>query len=229
MKPSLLQTKDGSYTLYNEELDETYHAMQGAYSESMHVYINNGLNKITKNEIHIFEIGFGTGLNAFLTAHFGRDKKIFYTALEPYQLDISTLEIFYNNIPIQPTKNWTDNITKNKTSISINDNFHLNIIPLAIENFGFNELNDKYFNMPFTGFDMVYYDAFAPSKQAEIWDITNLEKVINVMKEESRFVTYCSNGNLKRCLKSHNFQLPYTPGLPPKYEITSAFRKISAT
>ena len=86
MQKNIITTKDGSHSIFIQELNETYHSIHGAITESQHIYINNGINKIKKKKISILEIGFGTGLNTMLTLQ--KDKKnVYYITLEPFMLN----------------------------------------------------------------------------------------------------------------------------------------------
>ena len=86
-------TQDGSYSLYDSNLNETFHSRKGALTESLHVYINEGLKYFVKEypktlSLNVFEMGFGTGLNAILTKRFSESNniKIFYTSIDKYPL-----------------------------------------------------------------------------------------------------------------------------------------------
>ena len=89
MKRTVIQTKDGSSTIHIEEIDETYHSIHGAIQEAKHVFIEAGFHQLTKEQTHILEIGFGTGLNALLTANYTYlvKQQIHYVGLEAYPVD----------------------------------------------------------------------------------------------------------------------------------------------
>lgn len=205
----IIVTSDGSNSLLNTELDETYHSRHGAVQESVHVFINNGLDKIQGNEISILEIGFGTGLNALLTAL--SDKKISYTSLEAFPLD---KEVF-DSLNYEP-KNLLQQLHSAVWDewVQVNPNFTLKKIHTTLQEVS---LTDKY--------DLIYFDAFAPSKQPEMWELPILKKVCDTLTPGGIFVTYCAKGQLKRDLKSLGMEVETLPGPPGKKEMVRGTKK----
>jgi len=216
----LVTTKDGSQTLYVKSINETYHSLNGAVSESSHVFIGNGFNYLLNqgfNNIKLIEIGFGTGLNAFLTLIESIKYKIDveYTALEPSPLDQSIIEKL----------NYGKNIGHNdedkfallhqvpwERKVEINKNFTLIKLKSKLE--AFDPGSRK--------FDLVYFDAFAPSKQPEIWRLENLAKLFSSMGKKGVFVTYSAMGKLKRDLRLVGFEVESLPGPTGKREMVRA-------
>lgn len=217
-KLELIVTKDGSHSLYNSELQETYHSVGGAIEESKYIYINEGLKIVSSklNSIKILEVGLGTGLNAILTLKEAEDSKlnIYYATLEPYPL---TNEITGNlNYPDLLPEYLKENFLKLHSSsweknIQLTPHFHFTKKQTRLEEF---ETDEK--------FDLVYFDAFAPSKQADIWNINNLKKVRSMMNQGGTLVTYCSRGQFKRDLKEVGFTVESLPGPLGKREMTRA-------
>lgn len=214
----IIESGDGSHTLFHAALNETYHSMHGAVQESEHVFIQYGLEPLlsTKKMIKIFEVGFGTGLNAWLTYKkiANSEIKITYHSLEPYPLkeDIYTQ---LNYTKGSEDKNLQDfflqlHHAEWDTEIELNNNFTLRKIKQTLEDYIVTDQN----------FDLVYYDAFAPSKQAEVWLPENIQKVYSLLNKEGILVTYCARGQFKRDLKEIGFLVETLPGPPGKKEMT---------
>ncbi|GGZ35553.1 hypothetical protein GCM10007049_31220 [Echinicola pacifica] len=215
----LIETEDGSHSLYVPELDETYHSFHGAYRESIHVFFLYGLDHWYmhhphKQPIRIFEVGFGTGLNAWLSLVWAEQNKIpvLYHSIEPFPIE----EELYTQL----------NYPKLDEDISHYQGY-------------FEELHraewDKgdsvtpYFNMKkdkttleevkLYPTDMVFFDAFAPSKQPELWTKDILQKVVDALNPGGVFVTYCAKGQVKRDLAACGLQVETLPGPPGKKEM----------
>lgn len=215
MKRELVYTDDGSVTLYLPEMDEHYHSTFGAIQESLHIYIEQGLLQTKSNEISVLEIGFGTGLNAFLSYCIASQNNlaINYLSLEKYPLneeEISRLNypesIFTEHTlafrKIHETKwnEWAD----------ISPEFRLKKIQADLITYQFEAAPQ---------FDLVYYDAFAPVKQPEMWTDEVLQKVAATVKKDGILVTYCAKGAVRRSLAAAGFAMERIPGPPGKKEI----------
>lgn len=215
----VIETGDGSRSLLNTALNESYHSTKGAMSESDYVFIQKGLKEAGKKEMKIAEFGFGTGLNSILTLMAGAEEemKIEYVSIDNFPLNmISVRELGYEDI--LPAK-YTASFYKiheadwNKT-VAITDNFRLHKI-----------LSDFESASPGTGFDLIYFDAFAPSKQPEAWSLRILEKCHEMLSEGGILVTYCAQGQFKRNLKSLGFTVEGLKGPPGKKEMTRAIKE----
>jgi len=215
-KIEIIKTEDGSHSLYIPDMKETYHSTHGALRESEYVFIKNGLDLIeTGNEINILEVGFGTGLNTFLTFLESEREalKIFYQTIEPYPLEENIFSAL----------NYPDLIAPDKSSFFYD--FHK--VPFG-EKIQFNKefVFQKHFQklellqMQPEFLDLVYFDAFAPSKQPELWELGNFEKIYGWMKNEGVIVSYCASGQFKRNLKAAGFFVETLPGPPGKKEMT---------
>lgn len=214
----IITTADGSQTIFLPELNEHYHSIHGALSESMHVFIEAGLQFALasgKKEIHLLEVGFGTGLNALLTLReAGKEKvNIFYTALEPFPL---TSEIISNyNISqineIQP--GWFSLLHAAPPNIwtTIENYFHFRKITERLEDISFD-----------TTFDLVYFDAFGPRAQPEIWSADNFKKIFAAMNPDGILVTYCSKGEVRRTMQAVGFTVTKLSGPRGKREMVRA-------
>lgn len=221
-KIEIIKTEDGSHSLYIPDMKETYHSTHGALRESEYVFIKNGLDLIPDNEINILEVGFGTGLNTFLTflESEKRELKIYYQTIEPYPLK----ENIFSEL------NYPEMIAPDKSSFFYD--FHK--VPFGEKNEinpGFifqkhlQKLEDLEMQPEF--FDLVYFDAFAPSKQPELWELGNFEKIFRWMKNEGVIVSYCASGQFKRNLKSAGFFVETLPGPPGKKEMTRGRKLLS--
>jgi tRNA U34 5-methylaminomethyl-2-thiouridine-forming methyltransferase MnmC len=215
MDKEFVITEDGSHTIYLPEMDEHYHSTHGAIQESLHIYINQGLFQVTKQEISILEIGFGTGLNAYLTYAFGDHKKlnISYFSIEKYPLpEIDYLKL---NYPSKIFPEYSDVFEKIHSSkwdsvVKISPEFSLQKVHADLLSFDFNCLPQ---------FDLVYYDAFAPGKQPEMWTDEIIQKVASAVKKDGILVTYCAKGSVRRAFLAAGFQMERIPGPTGKKEI----------
>lgn len=220
MKKEIIISKDGSHTLFVPELNETYHSTHGAYQEAMHVFIKSGLDFIKKEqEISIYEIGFGTGLNAFITAIYAlkNQTKINYQSIEAYPLDVTiTKQLNYIESVdeiYQPIYSKLHEVAWEKWE-TVNEYFHLKKMHQKLENTL--ELDKKA--------DLVYFDAFAPNHQEELWTVESLSKVAACTKKDGVFVTYCAQGQFRRNLKEAGFEVTKITGPPGKREMVRAFK-----
>ncbi len=216
-----LITEDGSHTLYIPELNETYHSIHGAIQESNYVYLEMGLNffvgKEHKKNIKIFEVGFGTGLNALLVAIYAESNQINvqYESLDAFPLlsseiiklnytdlikHLQVAELFHK-IHESPWDKWME----------ISPGFLLQKVNNTLQDY---EAQRQ--------FDVCFYDAFAPSKQPEMWELAMLKKVWGLLGINGVFVTYCAKGQLKRNLKEIGFAVDSLPGPPGKFEMVRA-------
>lgn len=208
-------TEDGSQTIYLPEMDEHYHSTHGAMNESLHIYIEQGLLKTTKKEISILEIGFGTGLNAFLTYGFAQQKdlSIHYYSLEKYPLTESEYTLL--NYPEQIFPEHAHIFRRLheaewNTLVDVSENFKLKKLHADLLTFDFQSIPQV---------DLVYYDAFAPSKQPAMWTDQILHKVAAKISEEGILVTYCARGTVRRALSDAGFSMERIPGPKGKKEI----------
>ena len=167
-------TEDGSHTLYNEKMNETYHSTHGAIQEANHVFILNGIRAVLNKDISILEVGFGTGLNAYLTYDFAlkNNMNILYTGLETFPLskEIINQLNYKSEIPNFDLEVFSE-IHKSKWNIKnkIKSNFILNKVHVSLQDF---TSNDK--------FDIIYYDALGPRAQKEMWEKSLFEKLFKM-------------------------------------------------
>lgn len=214
MKRELRLTSDGSPTLYVPELDETYHSMHGSVQEARHVFIENGLRFVAaeSKQVNILEVGFGTGLNALLTALYAKENafRVHYVGLDAYPVE----EEIWKAI------NYLDDPESKACYTEI----------MALP-FGVTEAHDASFTLckiacsiqewtTTEKFDLIYYDAFGPKAQPEMWALAIFEKLYSLLNPGGALVTYCAQGQFKRHLKSLGLRVEGLPGPPGKREMT---------
>jgi tRNA U34 5-methylaminomethyl-2-thiouridine-forming methyltransferase MnmC len=221
MNPELIITADGSHTLYVPRLNEHYHSTFGALSESKHIFIEAGLKQIPpgKRNVKILEIGFGTGLNALLSS-VETDKSgiiIHYRSLEPFPLNPAiTRQLNYPEL----LGGITGLLLKKlhdadwNREIKITDSFILNKVQSGLEKV---ELENNWF-------DLVFFDAFGPEVQPELWTERIFRKIFKSVKKEGLLVTYSVKGSVRRALKNAGFSVEKIPGPAGKREITRAIK-----
>jgi tRNA U34 5-methylaminomethyl-2-thiouridine-forming methyltransferase MnmC len=222
----IIQTQDGSHSLLNESLNETYHSTHGAIQESLHVFINNGLRHWVKKNpgqpISILEVGFGTGLNALLTLQESLEQKIkiCYTTIETFPVPFEVVDqLNYAQIlSNQLTEKYFKDLhaTEWDKAVKISPDFTLEKRQGKIQDLNFKDEN----------FDLVFFDAFAPNKQPEMWERPILEKIFGTLKGGSLFVTYCAKGQVKRDLRAVGFSVETLPGPPGKREMVRAAKSV---
>ena len=206
-------TEDGSHTLFLPEMDEHFHSIHGAIQESNHVFIENGLKKCSKQSINILEVGFGTGLNVFLT-YFNREgKEIHYYSLEKYPLN-------------------ENEFTRLNYAHQINEKLQTFFLKLhecewekeveVVPGFSLTKLNKDLTTTDFANlpkFDLVYFDAFAPNKQPEMWTDAIFSKISSHCSPGAIITTYCAKGEVRRSLQKNGYQIQRIPGPPGKKEM----------
>lgn len=215
----LITTADGSHSLFHAQLDETYHSKYGAIQESNHVFIHHGLQywveKTNRNSVSIFEVGFGTGLNAWLTYQFARRAGV--------QVHYHTVEAF----PL-PREIWMqlNYAAHDATTFSRLHEAQWDVDVEIDNTFTLRKHQGTLQEMALQGnADVIYFDAFAPGKQPDLWAFGMLEKVCRILTASGVFVTYCARGQLKRDLRTLTLVTETLPGPPGKKEMVRAIRK----
>ena len=215
-KLEVIQTADGSHTLFHPNLNEHYHSKNGSISESMHVFIKMGLQYkgLNKSKLRILEVGFGTGLNALLSFMYGGEIVISYTALEPFPLNKELIKQL-NYIELLSIESDADFINLHEcewnSKYKLNANFELLKCKTRLEDFNTNER-----------FDLVYFDAFAPRPQPELWDKKIFVKLFGLMDNNAVLVTYCAKGQVRRNMQEAGFTVQRLEGPPGKREMLRA-------
>ncbi len=221
MKRQAEKTKDGSSTLFVPELNQHYHSIHGALQESLHVFIGAGWDQFKgRDQISILEVGFGTGLNALLTAEraAAEGRKTAYTSIEKYPLTLA--EAGQLNYGQQlPSETATELLTKLHQApweewSPISQQFQLKKLRSDLRAF---EAENE--------FDLIYFDAFAPSAQPQLWTIAVFESMYRSLKPGGMLTTYCVKGEIRRNMKVAGFKVEKIPGPPGKREMARAWKK----
>lgn len=204
----LEKTADGSYTLFVPELDEHYHSIKGALTESEHIFINMGLKHSSVTEPHVLEIGFGTGLNAFLSLLEAdrSQRKVHFTTIERFPLDMDTVRNMNYPEQVAPehaTEYDALHLAPWNTDTSITTYFTLHKIEADFTNYQFSK-----------GYDVIYFDAFAPEKQPEMWSQALFDQLYSVLNKGGILTTYCAKGVIRRMLQTAGFTVERLPGPP---------------
>jgi tRNA U34 5-methylaminomethyl-2-thiouridine-forming methyltransferase MnmC len=208
-------TSDGSKTIFSETFQESYHSINGAVTESMHVFLNAGFAECDKNPISIFEVGFGTGLNAYLT-YLEADKQkiqVNYHSIELFPLDDSMIRILDYPAFLKADENifsalhgasWNE-------AVAISSTFKLMKIKEDLLEVN---LTNQY--------DLIYFDAFSPSQQPALWEESVFLKLYQHLNTGGILTTYCAKGDVRRTLKGIGFVTERLPGPPGKHEMLRA-------
>jgi len=214
----IIKTSDGSDTIFVPEIDEHYHSIHGAIQESTYIFIKNGFEVCKADPLNIFEVGFGTGLNALLTAirSIPGNKEVNYTAVEKYPLDKKIIN----------SLNYNDYTGENAGNI-----FHLihsaswNIKVNICKNFNLEKIETDFTARPPSGrYDLIYFDAFGPDKQPEMWTREIFNWIAAITNKRGILVTYSAKGEVKRNLRACGFDVTLLPGPPGKRQMISAVK-----
>lgn len=214
----LYVTQDGSHTVISSQYGVPYHSIHGALQETNHVFITHGFLNCDSDHIKILEVGMGTGLNVLATIHANRDlnKELIYHALEPNPLSSELLHrLNYGKYFSETTMMAFQEIHNAKwhTPIMLSDNFSFTKHKESLQSLDTTEQ-----------FDLVYFDAFAPNEQPELWTKAIFSSLYSLMNPNACLVTYCAKGQVKRDLRSVGFDIQSLPGPPGKREMIRAIR-----
>lgn len=216
-------TADGSKTIFNPQVGESYHSKHGALQESKHVFLKSGLQfylqNTQENKISILEVGFGTGLNFLLTADYCWQNAISlnYEGIEAFPLSLEIIrqtgyqeyvnpDLYHRFIEVYPSSLMN--------AVQVTDSCKLEIAHCMLSQFSSQKQ-----------FDVLYFDAFAAIHQPEMWSQQSLETCCRFLKQGGVFVTYAITGNLKRSMKALGFEIEKAPGAPGKREMLRAIKK----
>ena len=219
MKKEIIQTKDGSTTFYLPELNETYHSKNGAIQEAYHVFIKNGFSLFESKPISILEIGFGTGLNAFITNLESQKNNqiVDYVGVEAYPVSMD--EAFAMNYVNQIDSSKTDEFKKIhqmdwETPIQVSPTFQLTKRKQFFQDIADVEV-----------FDLIYFDAFGYDVQPELWSDVIFLKMFNALKPGGILVTYACRTVIKKSMIAAGFKIEKLPGAPGKREMLRACKQ----
>jgi tRNA U34 5-methylaminomethyl-2-thiouridine-forming methyltransferase MnmC len=214
----LITTSDGSHTLFVPELNEHYHSIHGAVQESDFIFIGTGFDRSTADPLRIFEVGFGTGLNALLTASrsiLGK-REVFYTTIEKYPVDETVLRSLNHHLYAGDSGQQLSDLIHSAPWdkwVYICKNFNIRKIKADINDY------------PFHGkYDLIYFDAFGPDKQPELWTAEIFAAIAAVTEKGGALITYSAKGEVKRKLKACGFEPALLPGPPGKRQIIRAVK-----
>ena len=213
--PELVKTDDGSDTLFVRELGEHYHSTFGAVQESMHVFIESGLRKCDQPYLNLFEVGFGTGLNAYLTVleTIKANQTIRYITIEKYPLPSAVWSALnYPTIVPEGNPELFRMIHEAKWNEETIITDHFSILKLSND-----LLNVDYSALPW--FNLIYFDAFSPEKQPELWETSIFRQLASHCTPKAKLVTYCAKGAVRRSLIEAGFTPERIPGPPGKREM----------
>ncbi|MEK6154765.1 tRNA (5-methylaminomethyl-2-thiouridine)(34)-methyltransferase MnmD [Flavobacteriaceae bacterium 3-367] len=219
MKRKIITTSDGSKTIQIEEWNEQYHSVHGAVQEAYHVFIGNGLSLFEKQKLAILEIGFGTGLNALVTWIESKKKQldVDYTGVEAYPVLESELRqldyLTALNAPAYKDGFYKMHSADWEKKAVIADNFRL-----TKQQKDFMEIQDIGL------FNLIYFDAFGPRVQPELWTVAIFSIMFRALKPKGVLVTYSAKGSVRRAMQAVGFVVERLPGPPGKREMLRATR-----
>ena len=212
----IITTSDGSHSVYSPQFDEAYHSSFGAMQEAEYIFINKGLLYTAKTSLQVLEIGFGTGLNAFLTSVYGCNLSIYYTGIERFPLSVEEANQLNYASFFPEQKAWFSAIHQVEWGSfqQVNENFQLLKVHADVLNIDFTK--EQY--------DVVYFDAFSPEKQPEMWTESVFTRIFEACKPGAVFSTYCCKGYVRRLLQGVGFTVERLPGPIGKRQILRAIK-----
>lgn len=204
----LEQTADGSFTLYVPELDEHYHSVKGALTESQHIFIDMGLKHSQATNPYILEIGLGTGLNCFLTYLTSKEtgQAIHYTGIERFPLSEEVIDqLDYATLIGKGEKEIYQAIHQAAWDKEV----------LLSPHFSLHKIEGDFTQYSFLGkYDLIYFDAFAPEKQPEMWEQPLFDMLYELLNPGGILTTYCAKGVVRRMLQAAGFTVERLAGPP---------------
>ena len=223
-------TNDGSHTLYDPLIQENYHSIHGALDECTHVFIKSGLEPVLRETkgIYVLEVGFGTGLNAWLSLASVNDNHadsmVSYVAVEPYPVSADLIgQLNYTQTsgnghsPMRELYAQLHAAEWGTETKILPGTFHLRKLQVTLEDF-----------KPYWLFDLIYYDAFAPGKHPQMWDKSLFQRLYDITVPGGTLVTYCAKGQFKRDLREMGWEVESPPGPTGKREMTRATKPLDA-
>lgn len=216
----IFQTEDGSKSLLRKDIGESYHSHFGALTETNTIYIDYGFRYFccldNKEQVNVLEIGFGTGLNAIATLKNSNQRKIFYQTIELYPIAQSIAEnlSYGEQLSLKEEFNLIHKCNWEEV-VSINSDFKIKKC----------EADACNYELPKDFFDVVYFDAFSPEKDSDLWSEDMMLKIYNACRQGAVLTTYCCKGEIKRRMKKAGFSIAKLPGPKGKREILRAEKK----
>ena len=218
--PRIFVTSDGSHSMFSEEHGVSYHSKHGAIQETQHVFINAAYHFKApyQNRLSILEIGFGTGLNAFMT--------LLESEKTGHEIQYIGIEAFPISLAEATNLNYADSLKQDTSKFLKLHKSTWEETHLLSPNFLFTKNIKRFEELDFQNqFDIIYFDAFAPNAQPELWEENILQKMFDALKPKGVLTTYCAKGVVKRSLKAIGFTVESIPGPPGKREMTIAIKQ----
>ena len=220
MKRKIIVTGDGSKTIQIEDWDEQYHSKHGAIQEAYHVFIEHGLRLFQNSEIHVLEIGFGTGLNALITLLEAPKQhlKIYYVGVEAYPVtleEVGHLD-YCHQLKAEDSEElfWLMHQSNWEEEVPVTDSFHL-----LKQKKDFREIKDL------NKFNLIYFDAFGARVQPDLWTEDIFKIMYEALVQDGILVTYAAKGSVRRAMQAVGFTVERLPGPPGKREMLRATKK----
>lgn len=214
---TIFLTQDGSHSMMSSAYGVSYHSKHGAIQETQHVFIDAALKykAAHQNQLNILDIGMGTALNAYMTLLTAKEEKlqINYTAIEAYPISVADAS----------TLNYASLLNQEEPSFLFFHECDWNKTHQLNNQFTFLKKLNSFHDIDYANqFDIIYFDAFAPNAQPDLWEAPLLTKMYEALKANGVLTTYCAKGVVKRTLKSIGFEIEGIPGPPGKREMTRA-------
>ena len=217
MKREILITSDGSSTIHLPDWDEQYHSKNGSINETYHVFINSGLKLVTADKVSILEIGFGTGLNCFIT-YLESKREIDYVGVEAYPVTAEEVEKM-NFIAVLDAEKERAAFNKIHT-VSWDEKHQItDAFSLTKRKQFFEDIEDE------DAFNLIYFDAFGARVQPQLWTEDIFQKMYNALQKDGILVTYSAKGSVRRAMQAVGFVVERLPGPPGKREMLRAIKK----
>ncbi len=213
LQRKIVITNDGSASIYIPKLNEHYHSYHGAIQEAQHVFIENGLKYMALDHVNVLEVGFGTGLNCLLTAK--EDKSVFYHGVEAYPIEQELIDdLNYSQIVNDEVLFRSIHSAQWGEPTQVTPKFELLKEHCLIQ-----ELNVSRM------YDLIYFDAFGPRAQADMWNPVLFDKLYKKLASNGALVTYCAKGQVRRDLQGVGFEVERLPGPPGKREMLRGVKR----
>ncbi|TAF32635.1 MAG: methyltransferase [Cytophagales bacterium] len=222
----IVRCQDGSQTIYDHRLRESYHSLHGAREESLYVYIQNGLTKWwlkhgqQADSIRVFEVGFGTGLNVLLAEKWAAQMNV--------KIELVSVELWPLSLDLVTQLDWlaygietaqAQRLHQALPNVWVASSKHLSFYKIYAD-FTQEDLSEEFQN----SFDVLFYDAFAPRKQPSIWQQAVLQKAFRLLRQGGLLSTYTAQGRFRRDLSAVGFEVEKLKGAVNKKEMTCAWR-----
>jgi tRNA U34 5-methylaminomethyl-2-thiouridine-forming methyltransferase MnmC len=215
MDVRIMETKDGSHTLYSPDFDEVYHSRNGAVTESRHIFIDSGIAACALSEINVFEIGFGTGLNALLSWIYAEHNKV--------KINYHSSELYPVSNDILAQINYT-NLVGHKDKFQMLHDAGWNETVVLSPHFSLHKINLSVLDMhlTFSNINMIFFDAFSPEKQPEMWTTAIFAEMFDMLAPDGMLVTYCSKSYVRKNMQQAGFEVKKLPGPHGKRDMVRA-------